>query len=493
MFKTSIIGVAAILSVTAEASVIICNTNLCYVEHIVVRSEISCPYGYSTNFYCEHYLNPGTYVNYTLNPGECMSLIDSGPGSECTFHYSVANITWVPICGSVTRIDGLPPAVCTSDQVTLTAVSSGGPLDQGITWSGDAVVLSQNGPTAVVTFPVGGTNRTVYALAQPIGPPSGGTVLAQQVPAQATTNSLDVELLNSGNAVTSGSIVYVSVTPQMPPITARLKNSAGMAGTVDWNATVVFDRPDRNDSTSFSATKAASDAWDLAAAFGSNFYGGTLTVSATYKTASGASKQICTSAVAHIRGTNPTVGSLEAYVGTTPWFALPICRHERGSDLQFNIAGTEGPNFLQSIKNTPNRGNDTHGWGAMQLTYLFATGRRATTTELWNWQANIDTGKSHLTTTCLTAAANWIASQEAQQQSEEPSMPLANYIFVFNNVPFQKGTPRTPVDACAIERNNGASQWVIFWRNKTATIPGSWEVNPSFTQYVDLVCGRITQ
>jgi len=58
-------------------------------------------------------------------------------------------------------------------------------------------------------------------------------------------------------------------------------------------------------------------------------------------------------------------------------------------------------------------------------------------------------------------------------------------------VNFQKGTARTPVDACTIQRYRGAAHRVIFWKNKTATEPGSWEIREDSRQYVDNVCGEV--
>jgi len=84
-----------------------------------------------------------------------------------------------------------------------------------------------------------------------------------------------------------------------------------------------------------------------------------------------------------------------------------------------------------------------------------------------------------------------MASQESQQQAEEPDKPLENYVFTFNGVNFQKGTGKTPVDACTIQRYHGAEYWVIYWKNKTATGPGCWEINEDYRDYVDNVCGEI--
>jgi len=110
---------------------------------------------------------------------------------------------------------------------------------------------------------------------------------------------------------------------------------------------------------------------------------------------------------------------------------------------------------------------------------------------LWNWRQNIADGRAHLADPCRTEAVDWIAEQERQQQLEEPTKPLENYIFTFNGVNFQKGTARTPIDACTIQRYNGATKRVIYWKNKTLTQPGSWEINAARRAYVDDVCGEI--
>lgn len=110
---------------------------------------------------------------------------------------------------------------------------------------------------------------------------------------------------------------------------------------------------------------------------------------------------------------------------------------------------------------------------------------------LWHWKQNIADGKAHLANPCRTMAAGWIAEQEEQQQREEPTKPLQNYIFTFNGVDYQKGTARTPTDACTIQRYNGAEFWVIYWKNKTPTEPGSWEIRNSHRAYVDNVSGEV--
>jgi hypothetical protein len=110
---------------------------------------------------------------------------------------------------------------------------------------------------------------------------------------------------------------------------------------------------------------------------------------------------------------------------------------------------------------------------------------------LWNWKQNIVDGMAHLTNTCRIEATAWITEQELQQQAEEPGMPLENYIFTFNGVDFRKGTDRTPIDACTIQRYNSTALWVIFWRNRTADEPGSWQIRETHRAYVDTICGDI--
>jgi hypothetical protein len=83
--------------------------------------------------------------------------------------------------------------------------------------------------------------------------------------------------------------------------------------------------------------------------------------------------------------------------------------------------------------------------------------------------------------------------QIAQQQREEPTMPLAEQTFIMGGVEFREGTDRTPVDACAIQRYNGASRWVIYWRNKTPTRPGAWCIQNAVTNYVASVMERLDE
>lgn len=238
---------------------------------------------------------------------------------------------------------------------------------------------------------------------------------------------------------------------------------------------------------------AASQTWNISGDFGNNFCGGKATISWEYVDIT--SEQTF---VFHIRGKNPSEQTVETYIGATPWYARPIAKHEGKSGgrnyAQFNPynASHHGPDWddwsmcpNRESRQPPYTSTNT-GWGIFQLTNPTPSRQ-----ELWNWKANIDQGKAQLANPCHTSAAAWIASQEAQQQAEEPTKPLQNFIFTFNGVDFQKGTARTPTHACTIQRFNGAPYWVIYWKNKTPTQPGSWEINNSYRAYVDAVCGEL--
>ena len=69
----------------------------------------------------------------------------------------------------------------------------------------------------------------------------------------------------------------------------------------------------------------------------------------------------------------PVKPKLENISATEPKFALAIAIHESGiqngrSLCQFNEIGELGENYLVHIKHTPNRGDDTLGWGIFQIT-----------------------------------------------------------------------------------------------------------------------------
>ena len=141
---------------------------------------------------------------------------------------------------------------------------------------------------------------------------------------------VDTEILEGNTVLGSNSIVHIDAVPTMPALKTRLKNAAGMTGTVDWKLTISFTRPNRNDSSDITGSNiAANGTWTVP--WGNNFYGGTATLTGTYKKGANTT-QICAVKVAHIRGTNPSVSTLEIHIGSSPWYAVAVSRQEHGSD-----------------------------------------------------------------------------------------------------------------------------------------------------------------
>ena len=183
----------------------------------------------------------------------------------------------------------------------------------------------------------------------------------------------------------------------------------------------------------------------------------------------------------HLRGVNPTDMEVDVAIGETPWYLKAIAKRESGRQnghnyCQFNEVGTLGPGW-DDYRACPNFGAP-NGWG------IFMLDPPPSADTLWNWRTNVCQGIRHIHDVCIPAATQWINRQVSQQQAEEPTMALADQTFVIGGVEFREGTARTPSDACAIQRYNGASRWVIYWRNKTPTQSGAWCIQAASTNYV---------
>lgn len=319
----------------------------------------------------------------------------------------------------------------------------------------------------------------------------GGTYWAGQDPVTlgpdifAHFDAYGVDLKSDGSAVADNGYVYISTAPEMPDLRARLK-PIGLPGQVSWRLYVEYKR-NRTDEeyypTNTWRTLDATAEWDISSDLGADLRGGKAKLYFNYQGQLGEK-------IFHIRGANPSESTVETEVGTDPWYAKPIAKWESDEPsqgryyAQFNTVGTLGPDPADYLA-CPNYG-PPNGWGIMQL-----DNPNPNAQQLWNWKANISEGKARLADPCQTEAESWIAIQESQQVTNEPTMGLTNYVFTFNGIDFQKGTARTPVDACAIQRYNGAPLWVIYWKSKTQTEPGSWEVRDgTYREYVDHVCGE---
>jgi hypothetical protein len=191
-----------------------------------------------------------------------------------------------------------------------------------------------------------------------------------------------------GNIIKYNSIIYISEFPKFPNLTAEVPADCKK---VKWTLKVMFNRPNRNKHEApFIIKYNGSKTWRFDKAITPKFIGGISIITA--KTEKGLNYIFSL----NIRGINPPPEEILNYIGNHPKFAKAIARHESGIQngryyCQFNEIGTLGENYLHDIKHTPNRGSDMLGWGIFQV-----TNPTPSKTDLWNWKANIDTGKKIL-------------------------------------------------------------------------------------------------
>ncbi|MEN8220425.1 MAG: PPC domain-containing protein [Pseudomonadota bacterium] len=259
-------------------------------------------------------------------------------------------------------------------------------------------------------------------------------------------NVVDVELKKGGTVVNEDDIVYITDTPAMPQLKAKIKPDA-LSGNADWMLNIEFKRPNRNDDDTLSKTVSAASEWNISQDFGNHFYGGKATLTAKYNGAE--CKRIF-----HIRGTNPSENAATTEIGNSPWYAKAIARHESGTQqnrtyLQFNEVGSLGTNYLTNIKHTPNRSSDQKGWGIYQLTKIPPNGRSPSRDEVWGWKANISTGKAVMNSNVNEAPSYFAAIQRKYPAQYEA--PPATY------TPPGTNTQLTYLEAAALQMFNGSS------------------------------------
>ena len=278
--------------------------------------------------------------------------------------------------------------------------------------------------------------------------------------------ALSLELKDGGTVVKEDDLVYISAAPVMPQLKAKLKPD-GLTGSVAWSLTIEFKKTNRDDEDVLTKTVAASAEWDIAHEFGSHFYGGKATLTATYQGI------VCTR-IFHIRGYNPTEAAAATEIGNSPFYTKAIARHESGTQvsrtyLQFNQLGTTGPDYLADITYTPNRSSDQKGWGMYQLT------SSPNRDQVWSWKANVAAGKVVMNNNL--SEAPWYFQAIQRKYPTEYEAPPATY------TPPGTTTALTYIQAAAIQMFNGSSV-VEFLPNPTP--PGGssyfrscWKFNPS--------------
>jgi len=258
---------------------------------------------------------------------------------------------------------------------------------------------------------------------------------------EADVHVIKVELKDGNIIVNEDDLVYISATPARPQLKAKLQPDA-LDGNVDWKLAVEFKRPNRNDEDTLTKTVAANSEWNIAQNFGTHFYGGKATITATYQ-------GIECNRVFHIRGTNPSENIAETEIGNNPFYAKAIARHESGTQnnrtyLQFNEVGSLGPDYLTNLKQTPNRSWDNNGWGIYQLTKPVPS-----QDQVWSWKANVAGGKTLMNSNLAEAPAYFQAIQRKYPNQYEP--PPATY------APPGTTTALTYIQTAAIQMFNGSS------------------------------------
>jgi hypothetical protein len=369
----------------------------------------------------------------------------------------------------------LPIGSKTNLSVTLKTLPAGASIQKPIWLSSDppgGVELNPSNPTLAA-----GETKSIEITGLTVSQAFESTKILSRIGTQngpvCETLKLTIWKLlvaDGGPLIPEGFYTYISSTPSMPSISARL-DPGNIPGNADWRLRIEYRRTDREDENSFAGTTAANASWQATQAMGGNILGGKASIICKLD-----GKEF--PFTFYIRGSNPTIQQAQAGIGNNPYYAKAIAAAE-SAYKQFNASGTLGPNW-EDFKDCPNRHDDpgdTYGWGMFQLTEPVPLAN-----QLWSWTANKQ-GALELMATHRTLASAWIADQEQQQQAEAPNKPLANESFSWNGVTFKKGTARTPIDACAIWKYNGHDNyWPIYWKNATKT----WEQRPSF--YLDRVC-----
>jgi len=341
----------------------------------------------------------------------------------------------IEVVNGVPEDESSPPTVAAAEpevggtnQVLYTPQATG---------DADPVLLASAGSVAVFTGD--STIRQKYGTTSPTtqGPMSGGAKPT------GILETVRVGMERAGNPLGNDGYAFITSNAEMPDVVGKVYPD-GVQVSVDWNCSIIFDRPNRNDNDSFADS---GEEWSMLTATAGNCYGGKATLLATI---SGA---VFTN-IFHIRGINPSEADATAEIGDDPFFAKAIARHESGTQdnrtyLQFNGTGesgtlTLGTNYLTDLKYTPNRSSDMVGWGIFQLTDPVPT-----TDKVWSWKSNVSAGLQAISTK-QTAAESYFNAVQRTYPSEWESPPVSY-------TPPSCSTSLTAVEAATIQLFNGGA------------------------------------
>ena len=312
-------------------------------------------------------------------------------------------------------------------------------------------------------------------------------ILATRVQSATPKNNqhkAEIHVTANGKKITNNGTIYISHHPKLPKLKAKLIGA--QKSNVTWTLKVTFRRPNRNITPVHTTQFNGGDLWDFSNTIGQNFIGGNISLKAKDSTGTKALFAF------QIRGNNPSERAVRNYIGNKPWFAKAIARNEAGVQnghyyCQFNEIGEEGSNYITNIKHTPNRSSDRMGWGIFQITNPIPSNA-----ELWNWQKNVDKGKSIIQSKLEAAKSyfNAIKCTYPKQYEPPPSYTPPGY-----------STTLSPIDAATIQLYNGGavlkslknssgkySIYASCWRFHPNSPSGKrWEFVPNRNNYVERV------
>ncbi len=307
----------------------------------------------------------------------------------------------------------------------------------------------------------------------------------------ANANNGSLEVRATGQLLFANQLVYIAGTPTMPTLAAKLTGSP--SGTLIWTFDQEFVRGSRNDGPSYTETLSATETWNINGSVDDEFFGGKITIQLEDDDG-----KIC-SFTFHIRGTNPSESTVENYIGTSPWYAIPIAKHESDKPsqgryyCQFNNPANWTPSASGLMGACPNKSSDDIGWGIFQLSVPAPS-----ITELWSWEANVDGGKSKINQ-AISTADFWMnaplgALNKPEGGQRVQSLTDLGYILpvpdeTVGGVTFKDGTSKPIEDAVAIKIFNSASTHYCYW-SRTSKAWGFSRLNAQGFNYVERICAH---
>ena len=322
----------------------------------------------------------------------------------------------------------------------------------------------------------------------------------------ANAKNGEIEVFVNKKKIKDDDIVYISAIPAMP--TMKVKLTGSPSGLVTWTLSQEFIRGARKDGPSYIEKDVpATEEWNINKnkKIGNHFFGGKITIEVKD------SEDNKCSFTFHIRGKNPSESTVENYIGTSPWYAIPIAKHESNKPqqrryyCQFNNPEKWKPSITSLKGGCPNMGDDgngkTYGWGIFQL-----TNPKPSIDQLWNWKANVDAGKKRME--FFKAKANkWMNDEKDNGITKNPktkkpypgqrvqAYKMYNHRVpidddTYGNVTFSdSGRPGTHTfeEGIAIKWFNGGKafySWI-----KDSETEGHWHRNG--TDYITDVCAEV--